>query len=88
MGRRYGFVTAMAASERILGVEGGGTKTAWVLVERMADGLPVVDQGTLPPSNLRLTTPDRLRSIFRQLPREVHRVGMFLAGCGADDRRP
>lgn len=77
----------MAALERILGAEGGGTKTAWVLVERMADGLRVVDQGKLPPSNLRLTPPDRLRSIFRQLPQKVDRVGMFLAGCGVDDRR-
>jgi N-acetylmuramic acid 6-phosphate etherase len=76
----------MAASERILGVEGGGTKTAWVLVERAAEGLRVVDQGKLPPSNFRLTPPDRLRSIFRQLPQEIGRVGMFLAGCGADDR--
>jgi N-acetylmuramic acid 6-phosphate etherase len=81
-----GFVTTMAASERILGVEGGGTKTAWVLVEHAADGLRVVDQGRLPPSNFRLTPPDRLHSIFRQLPQEVDRVGMFLAGCGADDR--
>jgi len=77
----------MAASERILGVEGGGTKTAWVLVERVTDGLRVIDQGKLPPSNFRLTPPDRLRSIFGQLPREVDRVGMFLAGCAADDRR-
>lgn len=77
----------MAALERILGVEGGGTKTAWVLVERAADGLRVVDQGKLPSSNFRLTSPDRLRSIFRQLPAEVDRVGMFLAGCGADDHR-
>lgn len=77
----------MAALERILGVEGGGTKTAWVLVERAADDLRVVDQGKLPPSNFRLTPPDRLHSIFRQLPQEVDRVGMFLAGCGTDDRR-
>ena len=77
----------MAASERILGVEGGGTKTAWVLVEHAADDLRVVDQGKLPPSNFRLTPPDRLHSIFRQLPQEVDRVGMFLAGCGTDDRR-
>ena len=77
----------MNVSDRILGVEGGGTKTAWVLVERSADGLRVVDQGKLPPSNFRLTSPDRLRSIFRQLPAEADRVGVFLAGCGADDRR-
>jgi N-acetylmuramic acid 6-phosphate etherase len=75
-------------SERILGVEGGGTKTAWVLVEREADALRVVDQGKLPPSNFRLTSADRLRSLFRQLPQEVERVGMFLAGCAPDDRRP
>jgi N-acetylmuramic acid 6-phosphate etherase len=74
-------------AERILGVEGGGTKTAWVLVERNApEGLRVVEEGKLPPSNFRLTAPDRLRAIFRQLPREVDRVGMFLAGCGGDDR--
>lgn len=77
----------MPASERILGVEGGGTKTAWVLVERAPDGLRVIDQGKLPPSNFRLTSADRLRSIFRQLPAEADRVGIFLAGCGADDRR-
>jgi N-acetylmuramic acid 6-phosphate etherase len=76
----------MTASERILGVEGGGTKTAWILVQRVAEGLRVIDQGKLPPSNFRLTPPDRLRSIFRQLPQEVDRVGMFLAGCGVDDR--
>src|SRR5207244_9647989 len=81
-----GFVTAMAASEQILGVEGGGTKTAWILVERVVDGLRVIDQGKLPPSNFRLTQPDRVRSIFRQLPEEVGSVGMFLAGRGADDR--
>ncbi|MEY2564790.1 MAG: N-acetylmuramic acid 6-phosphate etherase [Verrucomicrobiota bacterium] len=73
-------------SDRILGVEGGGTKTAWILVERASENLVVVDQGKLPASNFRLTSPDRLRSIFRQLPNEADRVGMFLAGCGPDDR--
>jgi N-acetylmuramic acid 6-phosphate etherase len=75
-------------AERVLGVEGGGTKTAWVLVERdAAADLRVVEEGKLPPSNFRLTPPDRLRSIFQQLPREVDRVGMFLAGCAVDDDR-
>jgi N-acetylmuramic acid 6-phosphate etherase len=73
-------------SERILGVEGGGTKTSWVLVEHEADALRVIDQGQLPPSNFRLTSPERLRAIFEQMPAEVDRVGVFLAGCGADDR--
>src|SRR2546423_3183993 len=74
-------------SERILGVEGGGTKTSWVLVEHEADSLNVIDQGKLPPSNFRLVSPDRLRAIFQQMPREAGRVGMFLAGCATEDDR-
>ena len=84
----------MKSGERILGVEGGGTKTAWVLVERsLAGGAEpgsqwvILDQGKLPPSNLRLTTPERLREIFAGLPREVDRAGVFLAGCGTQEDR-
>jgi N-acetylmuramic acid 6-phosphate etherase len=82
------------SGERILGVEGGGTKTAWVLVERsLAGGAEpgsqwvILAQGKLPPSNLRLTTPERLREIFAGLPREVDRAGVFLAGCGTEEDR-
>jgi N-acetylmuramic acid 6-phosphate etherase len=83
----------VSAVERILGVEGGGTKTAWVLAETVADGADagsrwtILDQGKLPPSNLRLTTPERLREIFAGLPREVDRAGIFLAGCGTEEDR-
>ena len=85
----------MNPGEKILGVEGGGTKTAWVLVARPVAGvadagsqLQILDQGKLPPSNFRLATPERLRSIFRELPKEIARVGVFLAGCGtAEDRQ-
>ncbi len=77
----------MKPSERILGVEGGGTKTAWILVERSGDELNILDQGTLPSSNFRLATPDRLRAIFSELPKQIDRAGVFLAGCGtAEDR--
>jgi N-acetylmuramic acid 6-phosphate etherase len=77
--------------EKILGVEGGGTKTAWVLAEAVA-GEPapefrILDQGKLPPANLRLTTPERLRQIFAQLPMEIEGVGVFLAGCGTEEDR-
>ncbi len=74
-------------SERILGVEGGGTKTSWVLVESDAGSFAIVDQGKLPPSNFRLVSPERLRAIFEQMPRETARVGMFLAGCATEDDR-
>lgn len=86
----------MKPGERILGVEGGGTKTAWVLVETVAEGgdpgpngaqFKICDLGKLPPSNLRLTTPERLREIFSALPRQVDRVGVFLAGCSTDEDR-
>ena len=55
----------MKQGEIILGVEGGGTKTAWVLAERDGEELRIVEQGKLPPANFRLTTPERLRAIFR-----------------------
>jgi N-acetylmuramic acid 6-phosphate etherase len=68
-------------------VEGGGTKTAWILVERSGDELNILDQGKLPSSNFRLATPDRLRAIFSELPKQIDRAGVFLAGCGtAEDR--
>ena len=68
-------------------MEGGGTKTAWILVERSGDELNILDQGKLPSSNFRLATPDRLRAIFSELPKQIDRAGVFLAGCGtAEDR--
>ena len=85
----------MNPGEKILGVEGGGTKTAWVLVERTVAELGeagpqlcILDQGKLPPSNFRLEMPDRLKAIFRELPSAIDRAGIFLAGCGtAEDRQ-
>ena len=77
----------MKPGEKILGVEGGGTKTAWVLAERDGEELRVLDQGKLPPSNFRLTTPERLRAIFSELPKQIDRAGIFLAGCGPEDRQ-
>jgi N-acetylmuramic acid 6-phosphate etherase len=74
-------------SERILGVEGGGTKTSWILVESDGESFSIVDQGKLPPSNFRLVSPERLSAIFQQMPRDAERVGMFLAGCATEDDR-
>ena len=83
----------MEPGERILGVEGGGTKTAWVLVEAVTGPdtasweFRVIDQGKLPPSNFRLTTPERLRVIFAELPKQIDRAGVFLAGCATEEDR-
>jgi len=47
----------------------------------------ILDQGKLSPSNLRLTSPERLREIFAELPKQVDRAGVFLAGCGTEEDR-
>src|SRR6184192_4189170 len=83
----------MKPGERILGVEGGGTKTAWMLAETVAGvnapscEFRVIDHGKLPPSNFRLTTSDRLRTILAELPKQIDRAGVFLAGCGTEEDR-
>src|SRR5437899_12779385 len=85
----------MKPGKRILGVEGGGTKTAWVIVEPVVPTgrddpgweFHVIDQGKLPPSNFRLTTPERLRVIFAELPKQIDRAGVFLAGCATEEDR-
>jgi N-acetylmuramic acid 6-phosphate etherase len=69
------------ATGKILGIEGGGTKTAWALV---ANGT-IIESGKLPPSNLRLTPLDQITKIFRVLPRAVDRIGVFLAGCATEE---
>src|SRR5881396_1637381 len=83
----------MKPGERILGVEGGGTKTGWVLVETVAavDAVNwefhVLKQGKLQASNFRLTAPDRLRAILAELPKQIDCAGVFLAGCGTEEYR-
>jgi N-acetylmuramic acid 6-phosphate etherase len=77
----------MNGGEKILGVEGGGTKTSWVLVQRTPADLRVLDQGKLPPANFRLAKPDELRVMFHELPKEIARAGVFLAGCGTEEDR-
>src|SRR5438270_7197098 len=80
-------VSTMNGVEKILGVEGGGTKTAWALVEKREGELRVLNQGKLPPANVRLATPPELRTIFGQLPKEIGRAGAFLAGCATEEDR-
>src|SRR5713226_4849838 len=79
--------STMNSGEKILGIEGGGTKTSWVVVERAENELRVLDQGKLPPANFRLATPDQLRAMFNELPKEITRAGIFLAGCGTEEDR-
>ncbi|HJY54037.1 MAG TPA: N-acetylmuramic acid 6-phosphate etherase [Candidatus Udaeobacter sp.] len=81
----------MKSGERILGVEGGGTKTAWALVQTVADTpgseFRILEHGKLPASNFRLTGPERLRGILAELPKKIDRAGVFLAGCATEEDR-
>ncbi len=63
--------------KRMLGIEGGGTKTEWIYSGPEGDER----SGRLPGSNLRLVSDERLEAMLRTLPREATHVGIFLAGC-------
>jgi len=70
---------------RILGIEGGGTKTEWALLDETGRELRM---GALPAANLRLIGDDDLLDILHVLPKEATHVGAFLAGCAdAADRK-
>lgn len=71
----------------ILGVEGGGTKTDWVLVRTDGADSEVIDSGQLPAANLLLISDDDLTTMLRQLPNEIDRAGVFLAGCKTAEHR-
>jgi N-acetylmuramic acid 6-phosphate etherase len=62
----------------ILGVEGGGTKTDWVLLDETGR---VLREGQLPSASMKLADDAELSAIFARLPREATDVGVFLAGC-------
>ena len=65
-------------SLRILGVEGGGTKTEWVLLDETGK---LLREGKLPSANLKLSSEAELLRLFGVLPGDATHVGMFLAGC-------
>ena len=69
--------------KRVLGVDGGGTKTEWALLA--GDGTQL-KSGVLPAANLRLITDDALLRMFDALPEATH-LGVFLAGCANETDR-
>ena len=71
-------------NRRILGVEGGGTKTDWVLLDETGS---VLREGQLPAANLKLSTDEQLLQLFKVLPADATDVGVFLAGCLTDADR-
>ena len=71
----------------ILGVEGGGTKTDWILVQKKGNSTLIVEEGQLPPTNFRLITEPQLLETLRLMPTQISKVGVFLAGCITSDDR-
>ena len=69
--------------QRILGIEGGGSKTEWLLVDESGS----TRSGRLPAANLRLISDDALDRLLRVLPEAPTRVGIFLAGCVTETDR-
>jgi N-acetylmuramic acid 6-phosphate etherase len=47
----------------------------------------IIDSGQLPAANFILITEEHLRELLQQMPNEVGRVGVFLAGCKTDEDR-
>ncbi len=77
--------SAASAPKLILGVEGGGTKTEWALLDERGRELRM---GTLPAANLRLIGDGELLDLLRVLPGGATHAGVFLAGCAnAADRK-
>src|SRR5437870_13549134 len=70
--------------KRVLGIEGGGTKTEWIYIEIDGGQQRVIEQGMLPAANFKLIPEGTLLSLFRTLPTDIAQVGAFLAGCGLD----
>ena len=80
-------VLSEATKPLVLGIEGGGTKTDWILAQAEDERMEIRDRGSLGPGNFRLVSEPALESLFRSLPSEVSHVGAFLAGCAtAEDR--
>ncbi len=77
----------MESANCVLGIEGGGTKTEWVLLGLSQGHEGILRQGTLPAANLKSIRDDALAHLFAVLPPEATNVGVFLAGCGTEEDR-
>jgi N-acetylmuramic acid 6-phosphate etherase len=71
----------------VLGIEGGGTKTDWIYLKQRESNTELINQGQLPPSNLKLTPESQLEWMFEHLPEEATHIGIFLAGCVSQQDR-
>ncbi len=87
MGGRSEHILGMQSAKRVIGIEGGGTKTEWVVVTREGATRKIAPIGTLPASNLRLISDEELLRILGVLPKDPTHVGVCLAGCATSEDR-
>lgn len=76
--------THNTARQRVLGIEGGGTKTEWLHLASDGAHTTILGQGNLPAANIKAISDSALVRLFGVLPRDVTHVGAFLAGCGTE----
>ncbi|VVM05095.1 N-acetylglucosamine kinase, partial [Methylacidimicrobium tartarophylax] len=74
--------------EGTLGIEGGGTKTTWILLD---SGGEVRRQGLAGPGNVSLLQEDEIRKLLAgirsEVGGEIHSIGAAFAGCRLPEQR-
>ncbi|MEO6846225.1 MAG: N-acetylmuramic acid 6-phosphate etherase [Chthoniobacterales bacterium] len=73
--------------QRILGIDGGATKTEWALFSEQDGNLNLLEQGRAGSGSYKLETCENLESRLQMLPKEVDAVGIYLAGCVTEEDR-
>ncbi len=73
--------------KRVLGIEGGGTKTEWLYLGVEGGRTTTLGEGNLPAANLKAISDEALVRLFSVLPRDATHVGTYLAGCGTEPDR-
>ena len=76
------------SKQLILGIDGGATKTNWVLCEERENALHPIEEGRAGPGSMKLLSAEELHHLLMSLPQTAGRVGVYLAGCATEqDRR-
>ncbi len=75
------------SKQLILGIDGGATKTSWVLCENNEGTLRPIEEGRAGPGSMNLLRADDLHRLLAALPSIATRVGVYLAGCATEHDR-
>ena len=75
------------SKQLVLGVDGGATKTQWMLCRKRDGALFPIEEGRLGPGSLNLLDAASLRRLLENMPKCAGRVGIFLAGCATQKDR-